>query len=514
MIRMWGNMNEAKIKSMMLASMLLLSMSILYSSTGNAVTVYLDPQMIIIGVGETLAINVTIAEVIDLCGWDFTLYYQNDILNCTGVSEGLFLKSASQTFFNVTDFTDAYNATHGLLRVVCVLLGPVPGVNGSGVLAVVTFNAIALGNTILDLTNTQLRDSKINALAHNTVDGYVEVRQLLDIGIISVTPSATQVYEGDIVNIVIAIKNDGTTVAEFFNVTTYYGDAIIEKQNVSDLNPGEEITLTFTWNTTGVTPNINYTIWAEASQVPDEINIENNVFVDGTVYIKKAPDVAVVSLASSHTAADVGQIVNINVTSRNYGDAPETFNVTVYYDDAVVGEQVVSSLAPADETTLLFSWNTTGVTPDVNYTIWARASEVPHEVNVENNIFSDGTIYIGVGLVPGITTIYVNPSTIGVPINEAFSIDVTIANVTDLYGWDVGLYYRNDVLNATEIVEGAFLEAGGETSFYILDFNDAYNATHGWIWAVCLLKDLYLVLAATEPWLRSHSDPWVKATPP
>ena len=85
------------------------------------------------------------------------------------------------------------------------------------------------------------------------------------------------------------------------------------------------------------------------------------------------------------------------------------------------------------------------------------------------------------------TTISADPSTIEVSIGEVFTINITILNVTDLYAWDLELYYRNDVLNATEIVEGAFLEAGGETSFYILDFNDAYNATHGWIWAVCLL---------------------------
>jgi len=85
------------------------------------------------------------------------------------------------------------------------------------------------------------------------------------------------------------------------------------------------------------------------------------------------------------------------------------------------------------------------------------------------------------------TTISADPSTIEVSIGEVFTINITILNVADLYAWDLRLYYRNDVLNATEIVEGAFLETAGETFFWVFDLNDAYNATHGRVSVICLL---------------------------
>lgn len=88
--------------------------------------------------------------------------------------------------------------------------------------------------------------------------------------------------------------------------------------------------------------------------------------------------------------------------------------------------------------------------------------------------------------VPSVT-IYVEPLTISISIDETFSINITITGVTDLYGWDVRLYYLNAILNGTEIIEGPFLRAAGETNFLIVDFDDAYNATHGRIVVACML---------------------------
>jgi hypothetical protein len=83
------------------------------------------------------------------------------------------------------------------------------------------------------------------------------------------------------------------------------------------------------------------------------------------------------------------------------------------------------------------------------------------------------------------TTLYVDPPSSTVALSQIFQINISISQVTDLAGWDFKLYYENRYLNATQILEGPFLKKAGQTSFWIVNFTDDYNATHGKIWASC-----------------------------
>jgi hypothetical protein len=67
-----------------------------------------------------------------------------------------------------------------------------------------------------------------------------------------------------------------------------------------------------------------------------------------------------------------------------------------------------------------------------------------------------------------------------------YSANITVSNVTDLYAWNIGLYYQSSVLNATQAVEGPFLKAGGAEPLFILaNFTDRYNSTNGYILMSC-----------------------------
>lgn len=109
------------------------------------------------------------------------------------------------------------------------------------------------------------------------------ISEAYDIAVVSVVPSANEVYEGQIVNITVAVKNNGSVI-QAFNVTAYANTSIIQTQTVSHLAPASQITLTFLWNTTGVSLG-NYTIRAEASVVPGETYATDNVKVNGTVNV-------------------------------------------------------------------------------------------------------------------------------------------------------------------------------------------------------------------------------------
>lgn len=144
-------------------------------------TVFVDPSSLI-NPSSPFSIDVNISNVDDLYGWEFTLYYNNTILNASSYSEGTFLSSVQLTWFAMINFTDNYNATHGIVWLTCTMKGPVPGATGSGTLASVTFNVNggASGTTPLDLDDTKLignenSNKRLTYMVHDTTDGSVTI---------------------------------------------------------------------------------------------------------------------------------------------------------------------------------------------------------------------------------------------------------------------------------------------------------------------------------------------------
>jgi hypothetical protein len=128
-------------------------------------------------VGLTFNVSVTVQNVNDLFGFEFKLHYPNNILNGTSVTQGSFLKAGGiQTFFVVPSFTDHYNATHGILNILCSRIGNVSGVSGSGTLATATFRSTSTnGPKILHLADVKLSDSTPAAIPFAASDGEVTV---------------------------------------------------------------------------------------------------------------------------------------------------------------------------------------------------------------------------------------------------------------------------------------------------------------------------------------------------
>jgi subtilisin family serine protease len=104
-----------------------------------------------------------------------------------------------------------------------------------------------------------------------------------DVTVVSVVPSATEVYAGGTVNVTVVVKNEGT-VAETFNVTAYYDEFVIETRMITSLTTNTSTILTFTWNTVEVSPG-NYTVSATAGPVLGETDLIDNSFTDGTVEV-------------------------------------------------------------------------------------------------------------------------------------------------------------------------------------------------------------------------------------
>jgi len=104
-------------------------------------------------------------------------------------------------------------------------------------------------------------------------------------------------------------------------------------------------------------------------------------------------DVAIMEVTVSPTEVYSGKNVSISVVAKNEGVHAETFNVATKYDNNVIDTKTVTDLSPENETTLVFTWDTNGVSKG-SYTIKAEASVVPSENKTSDNTYDAGTVQV------------------------------------------------------------------------------------------------------------------------
>ena len=163
---------------------------------------------------------------------------------------------------------------------------------------------------------------------------------------------------------------------------TYYGDpAIVAKSTNVTTGGREQIVLNAPYNGT------YYLVVKRATEAT-----EGGTFTLTSAFTPKH-NVAVVSVEPSRTSVYVGNKINISVTVKNMGLNTESFNVTAFYNNTIIGKQNTNLMASAT-TTLTFPWNTSAITPS-HYTVKAQASIVQNEYNTTDNSLSySGTVYV------------------------------------------------------------------------------------------------------------------------
>jgi hypothetical protein len=140
--------------------------------------VFLDPPSQTVGaIGDSFTVNVSIADVSNICGYELKLYYNSTVMNGTApLIEGSFLKSGGTTVFWPVRFTDHYNdSTHGVVWIDCTRW-PASGVNGSGVLFTIKFKSLTSGDSVpLHLTDLALSDPNSSPIPCEVSDGVITV---------------------------------------------------------------------------------------------------------------------------------------------------------------------------------------------------------------------------------------------------------------------------------------------------------------------------------------------------
>ncbi|RLI28091.1 hypothetical protein DRO50_03565 [Candidatus Bathyarchaeota archaeon] len=192
-------------------------------------------------------------------------------------------------------------------------------------------------------------------------------------------------------------------------------------------------------------------------------------------FSKKFHDIEILGIEVS-SRLYINYANEIIVSVENNGDESESFNVTLYGNDTVIDVETVENLAPRNVVNLTFKWNTTGLSP-ASYVLKAEADVVPGETNVENNVFQTSVLQLLVK-----PTLSLSPLSKTVHIGENFTLEVTISDVVDLYGWEFKLGWNASLLEVVSVEEGGFLKSGGETFFL-----KKLNASEGFVHVYCTL---------------------------
>lgn len=159
--------------------LLIMSIDAVRNSDAASTSLFLEPSsQTVSAIGDSFTVNVSIADVSNLYGYQLQLFYNSTLMNGTQVTEGPFLNESGgvQPFFDVETFTDNYNSTYGVVFVVCTLQGGVLGVNGGGVLITVQFKAVSKGNSVpLYLADVKLSDPNASPISYDLSGGTVTV---------------------------------------------------------------------------------------------------------------------------------------------------------------------------------------------------------------------------------------------------------------------------------------------------------------------------------------------------
>jgi len=220
----------------------------------------------------------------------------------------------------------------------------------------------------------------------------------------------------------VGVPTQGTVIATPTKITW----------NVGTLHLGDEATLTFRVSLKPTSPGLKYLDYKSDLSASGYTGTPPTLITgvgdtDVTVTAIKR-DVAAISQDPSSTVVNQGETISIDVTVKNLGDHyDETFYVTCYRDSIEIGTLRAYSLAPGDTKMLIFSWDTTGVSPGT-YIIKARADshyEIAESDETNNECTAPASVKI---VIHDIATLSQTPTPTTVTQGETVTIKVVVEN--------------------------------------------------------------------------------------
>jgi len=157
---------------------------------------------------------------------------------------------------------------------------------------------------------------------------YFTILLIHDIAVTDLQCSPLKILIGELVNISVSVQNEGT-INETFSVSIYANTTIIETLTVTNLSVGDNSTLGFAWNTTGMKRG-NHTMSAYAAPVLGETDTGDNTLVDGTVALRCPGDL------NNDGVVDIADVILVTAVYRSKCGDPEYRLVSDVIEDCII----------------------------------------------------------------------------------------------------------------------------------------------------------------------------------
>jgi hypothetical protein len=125
-------------------------------------TILIEPPTLTVNQNQTFSLDISVESITDLYAYQFDVSFDPLILSALSIDEGSFLQGGGATFYapgTIDNGSGTVNLTAN------TLLGPGPGIDGTGILATLWFKALNPVTTTVSLLNVQLLDSNINEIS-------------------------------------------------------------------------------------------------------------------------------------------------------------------------------------------------------------------------------------------------------------------------------------------------------------------------------------------------------------
>jgi hypothetical protein len=123
--------------------------------------------------GESFVVSVNVEDVTDLAGFQLSLSFDSNALEAMEVNEGTFLSKDGETFW----LEPVIDNNAGTITGIVSARASQGGANGSGTLATITFKALDIGETRVNLTEVILSDSGNQSIPIAPRDAIIDVTE-------------------------------------------------------------------------------------------------------------------------------------------------------------------------------------------------------------------------------------------------------------------------------------------------------------------------------------------------
>ena len=388
-------------------------------------------------VGATFTVNVAAQNVTDLAAYEFILAWDPTVLDFVNVTDGSFLGSTGRT-------VSCPSATVGAntVRFGCVTLGSSPGVDGSGVLSVLTFSAFGAGSSALDLLNVGLSHPLGSPLLAAVEDGAVTV---------TLAPTATPT------------PCDGECPTATITPTATVTPTPTPTSIPSPCVPGSGVDMCVQPSDQNVSEGSDFSVDISVDDV-------NNL---GAFAFTLAFDPAIVAFVSieegpflgstGRTTSCIGPTLTVDTvhyTCLSLGAAPPgpsgsgvLASVTFFGLSAGTSSLTLqdAKLVEAD----ISGTPIAATSHDGSVTVFSGPSPTPGPTKTVTPTPTETTT-------PGPTAVTrVDPPSQTVPVGSNFGVDISIQDVSNLGSYEWMLSYDEDLLNLVGVVDGPFLGSTG-----------------------------------------------------